>query len=555
MRKGQRMNKRRYKQGQNRQQGMLMPPRVEEYVTEENPVRAIDAYVDSLDIAALGFGHTCGGLSPGQPAYPPGMLVKLYLYGYLNHIRSSRKLEKETQRNLEVIWLMEGLRPSYKTIADFRKDNLEALKGVNKDFLQVCKELGLFGGELVGIDGSFFHGNVNRRNIYTEKQLQKALEKLEKQIENYLEEMDRADEEEDSVEVDGKSMKEKLTALKERQQKHKERLKKLRESGEKQLAEVDEEARLLFKNGKSVAGYNVQIAVDEKHKLLIACEVTNEGNDLKQLAPMAKQAKQVLGVETLKAVADTGYFNGQHFKACIEAGITPYVPEQDSQKRMLRQGRFSRRDFHYNAELDGYECPAGQLLGRSGSYVNKSGKLMLRYRCKTPICAQCEYKARCLSKKVPFRQIDRWEHEEIVEAHRERMCQQGGEKMRQRAVLVEHPFATLKLDGGHSHFLLRGKEKVSTEAALLMLSYNLKRVLNILGVETFRTYCLQRAKKRSEEVKKTNLGDRKDVFLYFFSGCTEPLFQKTDACYTHLSLNLDFGVFSKSFLSQSPSQE
>ena len=520
------MSKRKYKQGQDRQQGMLMPPSVEDYVDEDNPVRAIDAYVDSLDMAALGFQHATGGLSPGQPAYPPEALMKLYLYGYLHHIRSSRKLEKETRRNLEVIWLIQGLRPSYKTIADFRKDNLKALKGVNKDFLQVCKELGLFGGELVGIDGSFFHGNVNGGNIYTKEQLGKALEKLEKQIEDYLEEMDRADEEEDSVEIDGKSMKEKLTALKERQQKHKERLKKLQESGEKQLAEVDDEARLLHKNGKSVAGYNVQIAVDEKHKLLIACEVTNEGNDLKQLEPMAKQAKQVLGVETLKAVADTGYFNGQHFKACIEAGITPYVPEQDWQKRMLKQGRLSKKSFHYNAELDGYECPARQLLRRSGSYINKCGKLMLRYRSKAPVCAQCKYKAKCLPKKGPYRQIDRWEHEEIVEAHLERMCQQGAEKMRQRAALVEHPFATLKLGGDHSHFLLRGKDKVSTEAALLMLSYNLKRVLKILGLETFRIYCLQRMKNRSREIKNMNLGHGKDVFLCFFRDVLSQFFNR-----------------------------
>ena len=510
------MSKRKYKQGQDRQQGMLMPPRVEEYVDEENAVRAIDAYVESLDLAGLGFQHTIGGQSPGQPPYPPGALVKLYLYGYLNHIRSSRKLEKETLRNLEVIWLIKGLRPSYKTIADFRKDNLKALKGVNKDFLQVCKEFGLFGGELVGIDGSFFHGNVSKRNIYTEKRLQKAHERLEKQIETYLEEMDRADEEEEKVEKDGKSMKEKLAALKERQQKHKERLKKLQESGEKQIAEVDEEARLLHKKGKSVAGYNVQIAVDEKHKLLIACEVTDEGNDLRQLGPMAKQAKQELGVETLNAVADSGYFNGQHIKACIEAGISPYVPEQDTQKRMIKEGRFSRQDFHYDAELDGYRCPAGQLLTRSGSYTNKSGNLMLRYRCKGSICAQCEHKARCLSPKKTVRQFDRWEHEEIVEAHRERMSHQGREMMRQRGILAEHPFATLKLGGGHSHFLLRGKDKVSTEAALLMLSYNLKRVLNILGVDTFRTYCLQRVKKRSGEIKKANLERRKDVFFRRF---------------------------------------
>ncbi len=507
------MNKRRYKQGIDRNQEMLLPPRVEEYVTRDNPVRAIDAYVDSIDLAALGFLHAAGGLRPGQPAYPPAALLKLYLYGYLHRVRSSRRLEKEVQRNLEVIWLMRGLRPSYKTIADFRKDNLKALRGVNKDFLQVCKELGLFGGELVGIDGSYFRGNVSKGNIYTGKRLQKALEKLEKQIENYLEEMDNMDAEEAGQEKDEKSMKEKLAALKERQQKHQERLEKLRESGEKQLAEVDEDARLLCKNRQTVAGYNVQIAVDEKHKMLIACEVTNDGNDLRQLEPMAKKAKQVLGVETLEAVADTGYFSGQQIKACIEAGITPYVPEQDRQTRVHKEGRFSREYFHYNAELDGYVCPAGQLLKRVRT-TNKNGKLMFGYASQASVCAQCSQKDACLPAKTPYRQINRWEHEHIVETHRERMNQLGGEKMRQRAALAEHPFGTLKQWCGWSHFLMRGNEKVSAEMALLMLCYNLKRVLNILGVETFRTYCILRAKKRLGETKKTIWNMLRMLFLF-----------------------------------------
>ena len=508
------MNKRRYKERLDRHQGMLLPPSVEEYVTADNPVRAIDVYVDSLDVATLGFLNASGSLSPGQPAYPPEAILKLYLYGYLHRVRSSRRLEKETHRNLEVIWLMQGLRPSYKTIADFRKDNLKALQGVNKDFLEVCKEFGLFGGETIGIDGSYFHGSVNKGKIHTEKRLKKALEKLEKRIEKYLEEMDKADVEEGGVERDDKSMGEKLAALKERQKKHQERLKKLRESGEKQLAEEDEDARLLSKNGKTVAGYNVQIAVDEKHKMLVACEVTNDGNDLKQLEPMAKKAKQELGVETLEAVADTGYFNGQQIKACIEAGITPYVPEPDRKTSVRKQGRFSREDFHYDDELEGYLCPAGQLLKRTGK-MNKNGKQLLRYASKASVCAHCPKKDECLPAKTPYRQICRWEHEHIVEEHRERMNQAGNEKMRQRAALAEHPFGTLKQLCGGSHFLLCGKEKVNTEMALMMLGYNLKRVLNVLGLETFRTYCLQRAKNRDVDIKKSQLDHMKDAFISF----------------------------------------
>lgn len=495
------MSARRYKQGLCRQQGMLLPPRVDEYIAEDNPVRAIDIYVDSLDLEVSGFQNTAGGLTPGQPAYPPSAMLKLYLYGYLNRVRSSRRLEKETHRNLEVIWLMQGLRPSYKTIADFRKDNLKALKEVNKDFLEVCKELGLFGGEMVGLDGSYFRGNVSKGNIYTEVRLVNALERLEKQFETYLEEMDRADADEASQERDEhQSLEEKLEALKERQQKHQERLENLRESGEKQLAEVDEDARLLSKNGQTVAGYNVQIAVDQKHKLLIACEVTNDGNDQGQLEPMAKKAQRVLGVETLEVAADTGYFNVQHIKACMDAGITPYVPEPDWHTRVRKQGRFSREEFHYNAELDAYRCPAGQLLKRRRT-LQKNGKLMFGYASQASICTQCLLKTTCLPAKTPYRQIYRWEHEHIVESHRKRMAQQGSKKMRQRTALAEHPFGTLKQWCGWSHFLLRGTQKVNAEMDLLMLSYNFKRVLNVLGLEAFRTFCLHRAKNRLHQTK------------------------------------------------------
>jgi len=510
------MTKRKYKEGLDRKQEMLLPSRVEEYVTDDNPIRAIDAYVDSLDLAALGFLHTAGGLTPGQPAYPPGALLKLYLYGYLHCIRSSRRLEKETQRNLEVIWLMRGLRPSYKTIADFRKHSLRALKEVNKDFVQLCKELQLYGNELVGIDGSHFRGSVNKTNIYTEKRLTKALSHLEKQIEAYLEELERADTEEVEIEADDRSLEEKLKVLQERQRKHQERLEKLTESNETQLAEVDEDARLLRKSGQTVAGYNVQVAVEAKHNLLVACEVTNEGNDEKQLEPMAKEAQEVLGVESLEVVADAGYFNVVQIMACEEAGITPYVPEPNKTNQARLQGRFAREDFHYQVELDSYECPASQQLTHNSTF-ERNGKLMFTYASKASVCARCSLKTQCLPPKTPYRQVSRWEHEHIVEAHRVRMAEKGSDVMQQRAALVEHPFGTLKQWCGSTHFLLRGMEKVAAEMDLLMLCYNFKRVLSILGVDALRVYCLERAKNVMLKERFVSQKQVAEVFLSFFS--------------------------------------
>jgi len=377
------MTQRRYKQGLERSQGMLLPPSMEEYVTKDNPVRAIDVYVNSLNMEELGFQNTTGGLTPGQPAYPPPILLKLYLYGYLNGVRCSRRLEK--------------------------------------------------------------------------------------QIETYLEEMEKADEEEAKQEGDDKPLEGKLEALKERQQKHSERLSKLLESGEKQISEVDEDARLLYKNGKAVAGYNVQIAVDEKHKLLVVCEVTNEGNDLRQLLPMAREAQQRLETDTMEVVTDGGYFNPLQIKACVDAGITPFIPERDWNTRVRVQGRFTQEDFHFNPELDGYECPAGHILNLRSTYM-RSGKRIFRYGSKESNCVQCTHKDKCLPDKTSFRQITRWEHEHVLKVHRERMAQQGSEKSRLRAAIAEHPFGTLKQQFGCTHFLLRGVQKVSVEMDLMMLS-------------------------------------------------------------------------------------
>jgi transposase len=488
-----RMAQRQYKVGINRRQDYLLPPSVEEFISENNPVRVVDAYVDSLDLKELGFQNTEDEVTPGQPAYLPQAMLKLYLYGYLNRVRSSRRLATECERNLEVIWLIGGLRPQYKTIADFRKNNLKALRAVNQDFVMLCKELELYGGETVSIDGSFFRGNVGKKSIFTEERLKKSLEHLAEYIDEYLKELDQADETENGTgEMTKAELQEKLVQLRERQQKNQLRLEKLEESGNKQLAEVDADARLLSKRGQSVAGYNVQTAVDAKNKLLVVCEPTQDGNDEHQLEPIAKAAKAVLEVENLEATADRGFYEGNAIKNCVEAGITPYVPEPNKSQRTKEGGHFERDSFRYDQEHNVYRCPENQAL-LSASTQEKNGKTRLIYRSSEKVCAQCPVKDRCLPPKTAYRSVTRWEHEAVLEDHRARMATKGRAMMALRASLSEHPFGTIKVGLGWTHFLVRGLEKVRAEASLFMFSYNFKRVLSILGVDNFRQYCLQRA--------------------------------------------------------------
>jgi transposase len=485
------MKKRHHKQGIQRGQGYLLPPSIEEYVGEDNPVRAIDSYVESLDVEKLGFKKAGGELKAGQPAYHPKMLLKLYLYGYLNRVRSSRRLAIECQRNLEVIWLVEGQKPSHQTIADFRADNLGALKQVTKDFVQVCKELDLFGAELVAIDGTFLRGNVGKDSIYTTDRLKRALVHLEADIAAYLQELAQADQQEGGSQAKADDLPKKLARLQALQAKRKEQLEQLASSGETQIAEVDEDARLLNKGGGTVAGYNVQAAVDSKHSLIVVAEAVQDGNDLQQLAPMSQAAKAELGVEQLVTTQDMGYFNVQQIQECEQQGITPYVPEPDRQAPARQTGRFTRAVFSYDAQADVYHCPQGQEL-KFSTTQHKGEKAMHLYRSSVPVCATCPVKAQCLPKKTACRTISRWEHESLIEAHRERMAKEGPEKMRQRAAIVEHVFGTLKQWCGWTHFLLRGLEKVRAELSLLMLAYNFKRVLTIVGLAAFRAYCLTR---------------------------------------------------------------
>jgi transposase len=488
-----------FKSGVSREQCSLLPPRVEDYVEADNPVRAIEAYVAALDLAELGFRHSGRGGGAGQPPYDPADLLKLYLYGYLNRIRSSRRLEREGRRNLEVMWLLQGLAPSYRTIGEFRKENWAALKAANRDFVLIVRELALVSGELVAIDGAFFHGDASKASIATRKRLEREVAALERDIEAYGAALEANDVEEEAAAPagkDGNGLPQKLAVLMERRARTKADLAQLEESGETQISHTDKDARLLTKKGQRLAGYNVQIAVDEKHKLIVASEVVNDGNDSGQLYPMAAAAKAALGSETLTVVADVGYYNGATLKACEDDGIVAYVPPVERAKRLQAQGRFSHEDFVYDAEANVYRCPAGAVLRPTQRLKKNGNRIEIRYVNRKAVCDACVLRHRCLSAKTQTRDILRWVHEEVIERHRARM-QDAEALMRRRAGLAEHPFGTLKCRAGYRHFLVRGFDKVRGEWSLMALCYNFTRVLNILGFDGFMDYLAKRAAART----------------------------------------------------------
>jgi transposase len=490
------MTNRTYKTGAAREQLSLLPARIEDYVGSDNPVRAIEAYVCALDLEKLGFRHAEAGRGVGQPSYDPADLLKAYLYGYLNRVRSSRALEHAAQINLELIWLLKGLTPGYRTIAKFRQDNWAALKAANRDFVVLARELGLFGGVLVAIDGAFFHGDASKASIKTRKRIAEQLATIERDIEAYgnaLEANDATEEAHSPASEGGGAgddgIAQKLAALMAQRAQAKAALERLDESGQTQLSRTDADARLLSKRGQRVAGYNVQIAVDDKHKLIVASEVVNDGNDTGQLYEMAKAAKQALGAETLQALADSGYYNGATLKDCEEDGIVAYVAQAKRTGRLEAQGRFTHEEFAYDATADAYRCPGGALLKPTkGLKTNTGGRREIRYVSRKSVCDTCPLRERCVDKKSQTRTVHRWEHEEIIERHRERM-KDAGALMRRRAELAEHPFGTLKCRAGYRHFLVRGFAKVRGEWSLMALCYNFARVLGILGLERF-TACL-----------------------------------------------------------------
>jgi transposase len=466
-----------YISGMNRDQVLLFPERVDEYVADNNPVRFIDAYVESLDLVALGFTHAVPK-GTGRPGYTPADLLKLYIYGYLHKIRSSRKLEQETHRNVELMWLLCKLRPDFKTIADFRKDNANALKQVCREFTLLCKQLDLFGRELIAIDGSKFKAVNSKDRNFTEHKLKQLLKQINERIEAYLKELDQQDTIESPVtNPTVEELREKLATLQARQQKYEDLRQQLEDTGASQISLTDADSRSMkTKHGTDVC-YNVQLAVDHQHKLIVEHEVTNDVTDQEQLATMATRARATLETDQLDAIADMGYYNGDEVKKCLEQGIVPYIPKPNTSAN-TKLGLFGKDDFSYEAQNDCYRCPAGQVLTFRFETVEQGRQL--RYY-STSACQGCPFKAQCTRNKGN-RRITRWVHESLMEDMQQRVLT-NPEKMKLRKSIVEHPFGTIKRWMDQGYFLTRGLEKVRGEMSLTILVYNLKRVINILGVQ------------------------------------------------------------------------
>ncbi len=469
----------RFIEGEDRRQGTLLPEYLEDYVSEENPVRVIDVFVEELDLQALGF----DGVVPeatGRPSYHPGLLLKIYVYGYINQVSSSRRLEREAQRNVEMMWLTERLAPDFKTIADFRKDNGPAIRATCRQFIALCRRLELFAHAVAAIDGSKFKAVNAPDKAFSRASIQRRMEQVEASIERYMSALETADRYDGEIaETKSVRLKEKIAALREQMKDFQAREVQVHAAPDKQLSLTDPDARAMGTSGKGTAavGYNVQAAVDAAHHLIVAHEVTNVGHDRDQLAGMGAKAKAEMGVESLDVLADRGYFSGEEVLACEPLGVTPYVPRPLTSGAKA-DGRFGKQDFIYIPEQDVYRCPADQLLRYHMSSVEQG--LTIRRYWNLAACTGCSLKAQCTPSKE--RRIRRWEHEAVIDAMQTRLDHMP-KAMRIRRATVEHVFGTLKAWMGATHFKTRTLEKVRTEMSLHVLAYNLKRVIAIMGVQ------------------------------------------------------------------------
>ena len=465
-------------QGSDREQMTLFPEALDDYIARDNPVRFLDVFIDSLDLKSLGFEHLVLK-ETGRPPYHPADLLKLYVYGYLNRIRSSRRLETESGRNLELMWLLKRLTPDFKTIADFRRDNRRAIRQVCHEFTLFCRQLDLFGGELVAIDGSKFKAQNSKGRNFTQRKLKRQIQGLDQKIDEYLEQLDQADEEEKDVhKPSAEELREKIEAMKGRRARLREMQDQLKESGQSQISLTDPDSRAMPVGGgeATLVGFNVQLSVDAKHKLIVDHDVTHEVTDLGLLSRMAKSAKEALGVDAIDVVADRGYYDGKEVKACLQEGITPYI-EKPNTSANRKRGLFTKEDFRYDPDQDCYGCPAGQALTFRFQTVEQEREI--RYYA-TRACRECALKPNCTGNQRG-RRITRWVDEHLLEAMQARL-QAEPEKVGLRKQLAEHPFGTIKHAWNQGHFLTRGLPNVRAEMALTVLAYNLKRAIKILGV-------------------------------------------------------------------------
>jgi transposase len=467
--------------GEDRQQITLLPDCLDDYITADNPVRLVEVFVDELDLTALGFAGAVPEAT-GRPAYHPATLLKIYLYGYLNRVPSSRRLERESQRNVELIWLTGRLMPDFKTLADFRKDNGSAIQAACAQFVVLCRRLNLFSKAVVAVDGSKFKAVNNRDKNFTAAKVEARMAQVEASIGRYLAALDRADREpSDIAEARTTRLKEKIAGLREQMQVLQARGRQVEAAPDRQISLTDPDARSMATSGKGtgMVGYNVQAAVDAEHHLIVAHTVTNIGNDRTQLAPMGLLAQAATGCDTLTVLADRGYLNGEQVLACEGTGVLPCVPKTLTSGHAKR-GLFTGQDFVYDAENDHYTCPAGQHLtkGPARSDRRAEGDEMDHYRNLTA-CLDCALKPRCTPAET--RRVKRWVHEGVLDAMQARLDRMP-DAMKIRRQTVEHPFGTLKAWMGATHFLTRTLARVRTEMSLQVLAYNMKRMIQMFGV-------------------------------------------------------------------------
>ena len=469
----------RFIEGEDRSQVTLLPECLDDFIGEDNPVRVIDAFVDELDLQGLGFEGT-EPAATGRPSYHPTVLLKIYIYGYLNRVQSSRRLEREAQRNIELMWLTSRLAPDFKTIADFRRDNGKGIRNVCRRFVELCRELKLFTQAVVAIDGSKFKAVNTRDRNFTPGKVQKRQEQIEESIKRYLDALDTADRTLPAAEfqVKAQHLKAKLKTMREQMRRMQQIEKQLKDEPAGQISLTDKDARSMATSGRGsgIVGYNVQVAVDAKHHLIVAHEVTNEGHDRNQLAPMAVAARQAMGKHRLQAIADRGYYSSSQIKACDDAGIAPILPKPTTSNAKA-EGRFDKADFIYIARADEYQCPAGQRA--IYRFTREENGLQIR-RYWSSACPRCSMKAQCTPSD--YRRISRWEHEPVLEAAQRRLDRHAN-AMTVRRRTVEHVFGTFKHWMGSTHFLMRTMPKVSTEMSLHVIAYNLRRLIGILGFE------------------------------------------------------------------------
>ena len=470
-------------EGLNRNQTALLPDTLEGYVDKDNPVRFIDAFVDSLNMEKLGFKHSTP-TEIGRPSYNPSDLLKLYLYGYLNQVRSSRKLERECHRNVEAMWLLRKLAPDFKTIADFRKDNIDCIKGVFREFVKLCISLDLYGAKCIAVDGTKFKAVNGLDRNFNRKKLVYRIEEADKQVSKYLSEIEEEDRKEEQANRKHTGvLQEKVHKLIKQKEEYLTLLTKLKESKQNEISQVDPDCRLMKNRGRIEPCYNGQVAVDDKNHLIVDYIVTNAPADSCQLSSIAISAKEILGAKSMEAVADKGYFSFVQIKDCVDNGVIPYVPEQNRYGvGFVKRKGVPTREFHvdkfaYDLGTDTFVCPAGNKL--TFHYLDHAHQKNIRvYR--TDVCFSCQYfMTKCTSNKHG-RTLWRWEHAEVLDELRERMLCEP-ERMALRKKLVEHPFGTIKRAFNQGYLLLRGLRKVSGEVGFTMLAYNIRRVLNILG--------------------------------------------------------------------------